>query len=283
MNNKFNLSKSLIDSVSKIGAQSRQQQAEQDVSHNTALKSKFTAVRPLTSEELAAVPAPERKDKALNNSIAGIMQKSFEESKNERLTAAQRIDAMYGRAGAARPVQEAKAHTVPKTEKEKDLAALAEPKDKITHADVMTGRGVRKEEVEAAAEVVAEGSALDKIKSFAKRAAKKALETAGHGDDEKMKQNLRDKMYGKSPVKEEAEQVAEAERSAGTVFDTKVAQSFTKKKPGELTGHDSKKTSTGMVYTKKAKKEDDKDMKEEVAITEEEAARLAQIAKELGL
>lgn len=282
MNNKFNLSKSLIDSVSKIGAQTRQQQVEQDVSHVTALKSKFAAVRPLTSEELAAVPAPERKDKALNNSIAGIMQKSFEESKNERATAAQRIDAMYGRAGAARPVQEAKAHTVPKTEKEKGLAALAEPKDKITHADVMTGRGVRKEEVEAT-EVVAEGSALDKIKSFAKRAAKKALETAGHGDDEKMKQDLRNKMYGKSPMKEEAEQVAEAERSAGTVFDTKVAQSFTKKKPGELTGHDSKKTSTGMVYTKKAKKEDDKDMKEEVAISEEESARLAQIAKELGL
>jgi len=39
-----------------------------------------------------------------------------------------------------------KAHTIPKTSKEKDLASLAEPKDKITHADVMTGRGVKKEE-----------------------------------------------------------------------------------------------------------------------------------------
>ena len=39
-----------------------------------------------------------------------------------------------------------KAHTVPKTSKEKDLASLAEPKDKITHADVMVGRGVKKEE-----------------------------------------------------------------------------------------------------------------------------------------
>jgi hypothetical protein len=37
-------------------------------------------------------------------------------------------------------------HTVPKTPKDKALAALAEPKDKITHADVMTGRGVKKEE-----------------------------------------------------------------------------------------------------------------------------------------
>jgi len=41
-----------------------------------------------------------------------------------------------------------KAHTVPKSEKEKDLAKIAPPHDKITHADVMVGRGVKKEEVE---------------------------------------------------------------------------------------------------------------------------------------
>lgn len=44
----------------------------------------------------------------------------------------------------AKKVAEAKAHTVPKTPKEKDLAALAAPHDKITHADVMVGRGVSK-------------------------------------------------------------------------------------------------------------------------------------------
>jgi len=44
----------------------------------------------------------------------------------------------------AKKVAEAKAHTVPKTSKEKDLAALAAPHDKITHADVMVGRGVSK-------------------------------------------------------------------------------------------------------------------------------------------
>ncbi len=44
----------------------------------------------------------------------------------------------------AKKVAEAKAHTVPKTEKEKDLAKLAPPHDKITHADVMVGRGVSK-------------------------------------------------------------------------------------------------------------------------------------------
>lgn len=44
----------------------------------------------------------------------------------------------------AKKVAEEKAHTVPKTSKEKSLAALAPPHDKITHADVMVGRGVGK-------------------------------------------------------------------------------------------------------------------------------------------
>lgn len=46
-------------------------------------------------------------------------------------------------------VAEAAEGTVPKTEKHKQLAALAEPKDKITHADVLKGRGVTKEETES--------------------------------------------------------------------------------------------------------------------------------------
>lgn len=45
-------------------------------------------------------------------------------------------------------LREKKEATTPKTDKEKSLAALAEPKDKITHADVMVGRGVKKEEKE---------------------------------------------------------------------------------------------------------------------------------------
>lgn len=46
-------------------------------------------------------------------------------------------------------VKEGKEHTVPKTDKEKKLASLAHPKDKITHKDVLVGRGViAKEEAE---------------------------------------------------------------------------------------------------------------------------------------
>jgi len=43
---------------------------------------------------------------------------------------------------------------------------------------------------------------------------------------------------------------------------------FTIKKPGERTGHDSKKTATGTVYTKKPVKHDDKEMKEEKSFDE---------------
>jgi preprotein translocase subunit YajC len=55
--------------------------------------------------------------------------------------------AMLKSAQADGRLKEGKAHTVPKTDKEKDLAAIAHPKDKITHADVLTGRGVKKEEM----------------------------------------------------------------------------------------------------------------------------------------
>lgn len=57
----------------------------------------------------------------------------------------------------------------------------------------------------------------------------------------------------------QGEAVDEA-RSDGSVFDVKVAKSFTKK-PGEGTDHEAKKISTGTVYTKKFKKE--KEDKEE--------------------
>lgn len=70
-------------------------------------------------------------------------------------------------------VQEAtKTHTVPKTEKEKKLAALAEPKDKITHADVMAGRGVTKEEADIdEGKYVPDDVHIDPNEKFAKEKA----------------------------------------------------------------------------------------------------------------
>ena len=58
--------------------------------------------------------------------------------------------ALKGVAEAAAKIMAETSHgTHPKTPKEKSLAALAHPKDKITHKDVLVGRGVlKKEEVE---------------------------------------------------------------------------------------------------------------------------------------
>lgn len=57
----------------------------------------------------------------------------------------------------AKEVAEGKAHTIPKTPKDKSLAALAAPRDKITHADVMVGRGVgRKKTLKEFVEQLAE-------------------------------------------------------------------------------------------------------------------------------
>ena len=62
----------------------------------------------------------------------------------------------------SRPVEQVEqklteaAATHPKTEKDKKLAALAEPKNKITHKDVLVGRGVlKKEEVDQVEEAKA--------------------------------------------------------------------------------------------------------------------------------
>ena len=57
-------------------------------------------------------------------------------------------------AEAAMKVMAASQGTTPKNEKERKLAALAAPKDKITHKDVLVGRGVvAKEEVQHINEV----------------------------------------------------------------------------------------------------------------------------------
>lgn len=98
-----------------------------------------------------------------------------------------------------------KTHSIPKTEKEKKLAALAAPKDKITHKDVLVGRGVVKEQADQVEEGV-----MDKLKA----AGKKVLDTLGHGDDEAMIKDLQKKagvpQTGKKPVKEAWEDMLKA-------------------------------------------------------------------------
>lgn len=64
-------------------------------------------------------------------------------------------------------VKEGKEHTVPKSEKEKKLAALASPKDKITHKDVLIGRGAVKEE-EQKEESILSQEELDRLDEISK-------------------------------------------------------------------------------------------------------------------
>jgi hypothetical protein len=59
----------------------------------------------------------------------------------------------------AKKMAEESEGTTPKTEKEKKLAALRPPANKITHGDVLHGRGVRKEEAEQADEAMSHQAA----------------------------------------------------------------------------------------------------------------------------
>lgn len=130
--------------------------------------------------------------------------------------------------------QESSHGTDPKTEKEKQLAALAHPKDKVTHKDVLVGRGVlKKEDVEqideiskstlgsyikkASHDVAAKGAATRQFVNDARQAEKE------HNYTERRKKNaMADKVFKKSwkrregmakavdrLTKEEAEQLGE--------------------------------------------------------------------------
>lgn len=130
-------------------------------------------------------------------------------------------------------VEEADGST-PKTSREKQLAAMSGNKKKISFGDVLKARGVKmKEEVEE----FDEGVVGDM--------AKKAVKVLTGGSDKDQLKNLQKRMgvpqTGEKPMKE----------GVTNAFDYKNTPSQIPKKPGELTGHDAKKTEKGMMYTKK--------------------------------
>lgn len=381
MSNKFNLSKGLLDAVSGIVNTSKQQHVEQTTQFNTAMRSKvkIDEIRPLTAEQLAAVPKREQKDLALYNTIRGIASQSAAEAAAEQQTAEGRINSMYRTSGGRGRslVEAAKLDPVGKEDKDVNNDGKVNKSDSyLKNRRSAVGNAISKVKSVArkALEKVGGGTDADQLarlrknmygeevemidelskgtlKSYLKKtnpatgAAKKhwthvlnhhtsEIEKLGddhpmsqnvhipaanyaaikvHGDDSKdsriegaeraerkLKEDIeqvdelsrktltsyvnkvaaekgaragsRDlglriaakKIALKKKLGEETEQVDEAERSDGTVFDKDVAKSFSKKKPGELTGHESKKTEKGVQYTKKSKKEDDEDVKEEL-------------------
>lgn len=141
------LSKSLITAVSSIVKGSMKQQQEQSEQQKPAYKQhygKLGAARPLSMEEAKAATqeahAPARRVAATIRGMYVNEEKAVADP-FEKETLKKRKERTAGEA-----VDEGKSHTVPKTAKEKALAALAAPKDKITHKDVLVGRGAVEEE-----------------------------------------------------------------------------------------------------------------------------------------
>ena len=96
-----------------------------------------------------------------------------------------------------------KTHTVPKTPKEKKLAALASPKDKITHKDVLVGRGVVKEEDLEEVSKATLGSYVKKVAALppekVKPSREKGIETASkklHKEDVEQIDEVNHREYG---------------------------------------------------------------------------------------
>jgi hypothetical protein len=109
--------------------------------------------------------------------------------------------------------------TTPKTEKEKDLAALGHPKDKITHKDVLIGRGVLKKEDVDLDEGMGKTLA-HAVGKVVKAVAPNWVEKQQRAEDEKIKAAKRvamDKFTSiaqKDVKKEEKEDLDEASYSA---------------------------------------------------------------------
>jgi hypothetical protein len=159
---------------------------------------------------------------------------------------------------AAKIMGESSHGTKPEDEKEKKLAALAHPKDKITHKDVLVGRGVLKKEArENVDEAISNKSMSSQAKTTIKHVDNPSVQDRMDAHDikpgisgyrDRIDYLKRMKQMGKLK-NEEAEQVDES------VWDYK--NSATAKKTGETTrtGHDIRKTTTGTVYTKRAAEE----------------------------
>lgn len=77
--------------------------------------------------------------KNTRSDVLAHVKKTFPNAKDIKKT-------QYGWGPKHNSVDEAMEETEPKSEKEKNLAALGHPKDKITHKDVLIGRGVIKKE-----------------------------------------------------------------------------------------------------------------------------------------
>lgn len=115
------LSDDVMKSVADVMRQSSKAAKEESAQQAQKMAAKYESVRPVAVSEKAVRP--------VERMYASMRPASFA-PKTE--TIAERVQMIAEQMG-----------TTPKTEKHKKLAALAEPKDKITHADILKGRGVQ--------------------------------------------------------------------------------------------------------------------------------------------
>lgn len=170
---------------------------------------------------------------------------------------------------AAKIMAEASKGSKPEGEKEEKLAALAHPKNKITHKDVLVGRGVLKKEE---TELVQEGWD-DMMKSVAERGKPQPSGGAGKKAGTRYGGSKQKDEPEKKKVKEEVETIDEGSYSAksaragkdigkpGKMFG-KIASSAAKRYGSEERG----KKVAGAVLKKLRMKED-----EDYEITDEQA------------
>ncbi len=151
-----------------------------------------------------------------------------------------------------------KEHTVPKSPKEKALAKLAHPKDKITHKDVLVGRGVLKKENSGDRMGVIVGTRKEKVEVDPKlkeeeQVDERKLTGAETNKKEKLVLSLKKKMGGfKKRYGERAKEVMYATA-------TKMAKNEEVKQVDELSSKtlSSYKRKSGVQLKKIGQRQDD--------------------------
>lgn len=163
--------------------------------------------------------------------------------------------ALKGVAEAAAKIMAETSHgSHPKTDKEKSLAALAHPKDKITHKDVLVGRGViKKEEVEQLDEVGDTPAGRKALGSYVTKAIADKSKDRTKGLRKATSRMYKDNFYGKKNEEVEATEQEQLNEAFPTVADAKKRMDAGKTATGSVT-----KTATGLVH-KRDYKDDDND------------------------
>jgi hypothetical protein len=164
--------------------------------------------------------------------------------------------ALKGVAEAAAKIMAETSHgSTPKTDKEKSLAALAHPKDKITHKDVLVGRGVlKKEEVEQLDEVGDTPAGRKALGSYVSKAIADKTKNRTKGLRKATSRMYKDDYYGKKNEEVEASEQEQLNEAFPTVADAKKRMDAGKTATGSVT-----KTATGLVHKRDYKDDDDED------------------------